>query len=151
MAPSPFPPLPMFLPWRIGRKPHKFSAVVLIAVVKRNKVPKDLQDCTVLNPFIDIKQNVSDVMDNASSEAIHVLQASESILSGMLSCDGIVVFNTKAQVLAYNGFVRLKTSSALGGARMRAYHTISKASNRCFVAAFIHSHDGKCLFWRRDT
>jgi hypothetical protein len=70
------------------------------------------------------------------------LQALESVVIGMFCCDGIVLFDTKANVVAYNAFIRLKASNVVGGARRRAYQALKDRIGKGVVAAFYQSQDG---------
>jgi len=112
----------------------------LIAVTKSKKVPAFLRDCIALDPPLDFSETIESV--RRDSAIIPQLQALESLICGMLCCDGIVIFNTKAQVLAYNGFIKLKTSNVIGGARRRAYDGLCNKLGKGLSAAFVQSRDG---------
>lgn len=112
----------------------------LIAVVAKNKVPTVLDDCTKTSPQISVSEAVDAVLKDAS--AIPQLSALESIVFGMLASDGIVVFDTKANIIAYNAFIRLKASNVVGGARRRAYGALCARVGKGVVAAFFLSQDG---------
>lgn len=112
----------------------------LIAVVERRKVPAFLSDCTNLEPQISLSEAVESVLRDPS--AIPKLHALESVVCGSLCCDGIVVFDTKANLIAYNAFIKLKASNVVGGARRRAYQALSERIGRGIRAAFIQSQDG---------
>lgn len=60
----------------------------------------------------------------------------------MLCCDGIVVFDTQARVVAYNGFIKLKASNIVRGARPRAYHALCEKVGKGLKADFFQSQDG---------
>ena len=112
----------------------------LIAVVSKSKVPAFLADCTATKPQISVSEAVDAVLKDAA--AIPQLSALESIVSGMLASDGIVVFDTKANIIAYNAFVRLKASNVVGGARRRAFGALCARVGSGLVAAFFLSQDG---------
>ena len=122
----------------------------LIAVVGTSKnIPKFLNDCTLIDPPLDLVDVVESSLGDASM--IPELYANESIVLGMFSCDGIVVFNTKAKILAYNAFIKLRTSDTAGGARRRAYQALcDKVDKKRLKAAFFHSQDGTSEIRRRE-
>jgi hypothetical protein len=112
----------------------------LIAVVSKPKVPAFLSDCTNLNPILSFSAAVESVLHN--SDTIPQLHALESLLYGMFRCDGIVIFDTKANLLAYNAFIKVKSSDVVGGARRRAFQALSDKVNKGLQAVFIQSQDG---------
>jgi hypothetical protein len=112
----------------------------LIAVVSKPGIPSFLTDSTKMSPAISLSDAVELVRRDAS--AIPQLQAIENIVCGMLCCDGIVVFDTQARVIAYNGFIKLKAASAVGGARRRAYHALCEKVGKGLKAVFFQSQDG---------
>jgi hypothetical protein len=70
------------------------------------------------------------------------LTATENIIYGMFGCDGIIVFDRSARVIAYNAFIKLKASGAVGGARRRAFEALSAKIGKGVKAAFFQSQDG---------
>jgi len=112
----------------------------LIAVVGTSRIPAFLGDCTKFKPPI----NLAEAVDAARRDgnAIPQLHAMEEIVCGMFCSDGVVVFDTKANVLAYNAFIRLKASNVVGGARRRAYQTLCDKVGHGIRAAFFQSQDG---------
>ena len=112
----------------------------LIVVVERPKTPPFLSDCTNLEPQISLSKAVESVRRDPST--IPQLYALESVVCGMLCCDGIVVFDTKANVIAYNAFIKLKASNVVGGARRRAYQALCDRIGKGIKAAFFQSQDG---------
>jgi hypothetical protein len=112
----------------------------LIAVISSKKIPGFLKDCIVLDPRIDLSESVEAV--RSDSAAITQLQALESLICGMFRSDGIVVFNGMAQVLAYNAFIKVKTTKVVGGARRRAYEAMCDKLGKGLRAAFFQSQDG---------
>ena len=112
----------------------------LVAIVPSSKIPRFLDDCTPLEPPICLSAAVEAVRNN--SNALPQLQALESLVCGMFCCDGIVVIDTKANVVAYNGFIRLEASNVVGGARKRAYQALCAKIGKGLVAAYYQSQDG---------
>lgn len=113
---------------------------VLVVVVPYSKFPKFLKDCTLLEPSICLSTVVEAVRNN--SNMLPQLQAVESLVCGMFCCDGIVVIDTKANVVAYNGFITLKASNVVGGARRRAYQALCEKVGKGLAAAYYQSQDG---------
>lgn len=118
----------------------------LIAVVANRKVPASLSDCTKLDPPIKFGEAVALVLREPS--AIPQLLALESVVCGMFCSDGIVVFDTKANVVAYNAFIKLKSSNVVGGARRRAYGALCTTVGKALKAAFFQSQDGSNDLWK---
>jgi hypothetical protein len=112
----------------------------LIGVVKSSKLPSFLSDCTVINPPIDLCGAVDAVLRDAA--AIVFLQALENLIVGIFNSDGIVIFNRQAQLLAYNCFIKLKSSKAVGGARRRAFEAMCNKLDKGIIAAYYQSQDG---------
>ena len=50
--------------------------------------------------------------------------------------------DTRASVMAYNSFIKLEASSAIGGARKRAYQALCKKVGKGLTAAYYQSQDG---------
>lgn len=66
-----------------------------------------------------------------------------SLLKGMFNSDGIVLFDNKGKLLAYNCFVKVTAKAGMvGGARKRAFTTLSQRIGNGLSAAFIQSQDG---------
>lgn len=120
----------------------------LIAVVEKPRVPAFLSDCTPLAPIISISEAVDAVLRDPS--AIPQLHALESVVCGMFCCDGIVIFDTKGNVIAYNAFIKLKASNIVGGARRRAFQALADKVGKGITAAFFESQDGASEL-RRQT
>ena len=116
----------------------------LVAVMKTQKLPKYLGDCTALSPPINLAAAVESA--RIHPEAIPGLNAIEHLVFGMLCCDGIVVFDTAANVLAYNAFIKLEASNAVGGARKRAFEALSQKLGSGLVASYYQSQDGATDF-----
>ena len=71
------------------------------------------------------------------------LSSAASLLEGMLNSDGIILFSNSAKILGFNYFVRAKPSTQQsGGARRRAFGTLSANLDKGICGAFIQSQDG---------
>lgn len=118
----------------------------IIAVVKKNILPEFLADATEMKAPLDFGELVEGIKNNPG-EAWREgeLTSYSRLLQGMLSCDGIVVFSRKAQVLAYNCFIQTAPASSdqiRGGARDRAFLTLAECVPKQLKAAFLLSQDG---------
>ena len=110
-------------------------------------------DGIILSEPINIEQLVDEYQKKRSDVSLGSLDAYSTLLSGMLSCDGIVLFNNKAQILGYNFFVqqdsseKLRPRELLGGARRRAFETLCKKTiDNKLLGCFIQSSDSASQF-----
>lgn len=67
----------------------------------------------------------------------------------MLDLDGITVVNSIGQIKAYNLFCKTEnmTNTVLGGARRRAYNTITNSKNSHYIGAYFQSQEGEVEFY----
>ena len=112
----------------------------LIAVVQRPRVPAFLRDSTELKPVLSVSAAVDAARRDAN--AIPQLHAAESLVCGMFCCDVVILFDTCANIIAYNGFIKLKASNVVGGARQRAFQSLCEKLGKGLKAVFFQSHDG---------
>jgi len=119
----------------------KLSVGTVVVVVDKPKVPRFLSDCTRFSPVLSISDAVQAVLKDLQN--LPQLHAIESLVHGAFCCDGIVIFDTQANLVAYNAFVRLKPSSTSGGARRRAYDALCNKLGKSMVAVFYQSQDGE--------
>jgi len=125
----------------------RLSHGALVAVSSKTKQPQFLRDGVVLERPIAIPQLIIDIEDKRKSE-IELISIS-SLIRGMLSSDGIVLFDNKGRLLSYNCFIALdKTLAAAiaGGARRRAYESLSRRVGTSLSAVFMQSQDGGTYF-----
>jgi hypothetical protein len=105
-------------------------------------------DAVKLDEPIDLARQLEQLADDATSLAFFELSTSIELVAGMLSSDGITVFDTRGRVLAFNWFIRtdtrkLSARESLGGARHRAFSALSGlVDKRQIVGCFIRSSDG---------
>lgn len=114
----------------------------IVAVCKR-RLPKYLSDGVCLPESIDFAALVGKALRDR--EELHALNSVMPLLKGMFNSDGIVVFNHKAKVIAYNCFIRLpaqKTRAIVGGARRRAFNALINKLGIGLVAIYMQSQDG---------
>lgn len=134
----------------IGKTLEKALAAchgTLIAITKRDKVPLFLTDGVILDFPIDLRNAVlSKFTDSKEILAEHKLNGYAALIQGMVSSDGITVFNTKGKLLAYNCFIKstnqINGEKILGGARTRAYEALKSKIGNGIEAVFIQSQDG---------
>lgn len=127
----------------------KKSHGCLIAVSKTSNVPLSLvSDGTCLSEPINFQSLVSMSLER-EKDAGNLISMGQ-LLEGMLSSDGIVVFDNSAQLLAFNCFTplpeRTDGNSSLGGARYRAYKALSTLLDNELDAVFMQSQDGFTQF-----
>ena len=123
----------------------------LIAVTKSSRVPVFLRDGVLLKQPLDLQSAVLEKhRTSTDTVAEHRLVANASLVRGMISSDGITVFNTKGKLLAYSCFIRspnhIGGKPVVGGARTRAYEALCKKIGNGIEAVFIQSQDGWTKF-----
>ncbi len=120
----------------------------LIVVCRSSKPPEWLSDGTVLTTCIDIADEVKKIKNTKGTD-FSTLVSFGSILRGMISSDGIVVFSNDAKILAYNCFIKSSgKGTPYGGARRRAFDELCKKIRKGICAVFIQSQDGWTDFRR---
>ena len=76
----------------------------------------------------------------------------EDLIVNMLGTDGITIFNPKAQLIAFRGFVALDTTSkVLGGARRLAFDSLKRTYSDYILAAYFQSQDGGNIYFESPT
>jgi hypothetical protein len=120
----------------------------LIAVSSEEKVPALLSDDgVILERPIDFSELVKEVATRQTDSA--QLDSKGTLLKGMLNSDGIIVFNRNAKLLGFNCFVKFADANeVVGGARKRAFATLSSNIGTALHAAFMQSQDGWSDFKR---
>jgi len=117
----------------------------LIAVTDSDSAPECLaQDGIILDEPIDfyrlVEQAIKDKGDTSN------LESKGALLQGMLNSDGITLFDSRSRLLGYNCFVKPdseeETLSINGGARKRAFGSLSSKVGTELSAVFIQSQDG---------
>lgn len=117
----------------------------LIAVLSNPEIPQFLQDGSILDSPLDFPAILTEFQKKNEQVNEHKLNSYKSLISGMISSDGIVVFDTKARLLAFNCFVQSpqQDQKVNGGARTRAYEALcTHVLNGELNTAFIRSQDG---------
>jgi hypothetical protein len=122
----------------------------LIAVVPHNSKAwkRSASDAVILEEPIDLARQLERHTNDPSSSVLFELLTSVDLVAGMLSSDGITVFDTAGRVLAFNWFIQTDTRSLtarekLGGARHRAFAALMGLVDKERArGAFIRSSDG---------
>jgi hypothetical protein len=114
----------------------------IIAVTNMTKPPVFIAgDGVLLESPIDF----CDLVCQLQKESIDstVLTNKGSLLKGMLNSDGIILFDDRGKLLAYNCFVKVKhEAGVIGGARRRAFGALKAKIGKGLAAAFMQSQDG---------
>jgi len=120
----------------------RVSHGTLIAVTKKPEPPKSLfNDGLKLDEPIDFPDLIRRL--KRSEVSAEPLASAAALLEGMLNSDGIILFDRAARLLGFNYFVRAKNAAnEVGGARRRAFATLSSHIGKGLVGAFIQSQDG---------
>lgn len=123
------------------------GTLACVKSVKKKKIPRKLEDGIILKSKINIPNSIKDVLDKNDLQANAILEGEFSLISGMMQSDGITIFNSAGEVLAYNVFVKhpqkvLNTRTS-GGARSRTFLTLCDMIGNDVVSAYIQSQDGK--------
>jgi hypothetical protein len=150
---------------KVSFQPDRFGAFVtrvlatavrrchgtLVAVTHPTTVglPAILKDAVNLEPSLDLVERFRlHSEENMTASSVSRLQAAAELLSGFVCSDGITVFSTTGQVLAYRAFVKNDgpDQPSQGGARTRAFKALEAAVGTSLQAAFFRSQDGRTDF-----
>ena len=114
----------------------------IVAVTNMKHVPKFLSDDgTILDHPINYTELVCNTKNNTISQ--FCLDNNGYLLKGMLNTDGIIIFDNKARLLGYNCFIKnSKNIAVIGGARKRAFASLSSKIGKGLCAVFMQSQDG---------
>ncbi len=127
----------------------------LISILNRNismdALKEEEQDGTYLPLAIDFEALVGESIESPSRETSVNLNAYASIVRGALSQDGIVVFTSKGELIAFHLIIKPRKNDGqeiVGGARTRAFsHMIN---SKLFSACFFKSQDGNLKIWKEN-
>ncbi|QJX49045.1 hypothetical protein HMJ29_19900 [Hymenobacter taeanensis] len=115
-------------------------------------LPKPINLIDKLKKFrLEIDQNGQPLLKNNSE-----LDSYIQLIVGMMLSDGITIFSTTGSVLAYNVFIKDKSSQkktvqkASGGARTRAFEYLCKLPKSKVSAVFMQSQDGAIKFFENE-
>ncbi|MGH9533416.1 MAG: hypothetical protein ACRD2E_01005 [Terriglobales bacterium] len=108
----------------------------------------EFRDGIVIDPGLDFFGAYDAYRSDQSAESILTMQSAEELLGGILRSDGIVVFDTRARLLAYRvffGAARVAGPAAgalVGGARRRAFEGARAMVGPKLAALLFRSQDG---------
>ena len=117
----------------------------LIAVTATGQeIPASLNDMVRLEPYIDLADRLRQHRLDCSPRSLVALQAASNLLQGIISSDGITVFEQGGKLLGYRAFIQSPAPppGTTGGARTRAFNALSEKVGSEFKAAFFCSQDG---------
>jgi hypothetical protein len=107
-------------------------------------------DGTFLPNPINICEQIGDFLAEQSMESGAKLQATATLIRGMLRSDGITLFSDNGCIVGFRIFIgkadatgsRTGQTKIIGGARRRAYDTMKTKLGQGLVATFFRSQDG---------
>ncbi len=128
----------------------------ILATTRSNNLRgiSELKDAIPVVPKLDIYAAFMGYREIGSAESIVTLQNRESLLTGLLHCDGIVMFNTQGCVIAYRVFYRpgsqdpVRAEPLAGGTRRRAFEGAKTLVGSSLVSMLFRSQDGLTLHFR---
>lgn len=126
--------------------------LALVIPCKEHTIPKKLKDSTKLKSPICISQRINELLSNKDNVYSNDrVESYTSIIMGMLLSDGITIFNSQGDVLAFRSFVKHsakdKTKEITGGARSRTFFKLKDmVANREILSAFMQSQDGAIFY-----
>ncbi|MCI4624824.1 MAG: hypothetical protein L3V56_02580 [Candidatus Magnetoovum sp. WYHC-5] len=128
----------------ILRKGHGTLAVV---ISHENEIPDNFRDSIKLDTSIKVLERISTFKTQRDVDTNKRLESSVELTKGMLLSDGITIFNTKGDVIAYKAFVKrsieTEDGKVHGGARSRAFNVLCKmVEDGLIVSTFMQSQDG---------
>lgn len=112
-----------------------------------NQPPEGFSKSVWLNPPLAWVDAFEEARTQKTADSLALLQSVESLVTGMVGSDGVVVFSTEGQVLGYRAFLsprdeERKFQTADGGGRRRTYELMLARLGDAFAAAFFRSQDG---------
>ena len=101
-----------------------------------------------LSSPIDLAGAHRRAVEGKDAQSLADLQASEALLGGMISSDGVVVFGTNGTILGYRIFLKpldeeKKDLPEKGGGRRRTYALMQRRLGNELKATFFRSQDGE--------
>lgn len=119
----------------------------LIAVVPHGSgIPNELNDVIKFNKPVDLHSRlVAHSNEGRTAVSVSHLQTAADLLEGLISSDGIIVFDTTGNVLGYRAFIVGDDGAVLseGGARSRAFRAMKLLNSTVLRAGFFRSQDGR--------
>lgn len=111
-----------------------------------SRAPKFLaKDGMLFDTPIDFQQMVASVPDDGVE--LESFDKKADLVKGMLRSDGISVFSDHGRLLGYRCFISTsQPAGVIGGARKRAFFTLTKHLRRGLSAVLVQSQDGATQF-----
>ncbi len=126
----------------------------LVAVLDSNKpqIPESLSDVVKIAPPLDLYERFNlHIEEGKTAGSVSRLQAAVDLLVGLISSDGITVFDSRGRVIGYRAFIKSDGQPAQGGARTRAFEAMKALVGGDLKAAFFRSQDGRVEFKSVDA
>ena len=117
----------------------------MLAVTSMRKPPKVLSgDAVLLDEPIDFPLLIRELKkDGRTGTMRYVVERKAELVEGMISSDGITLFDEHGRLLGYRCFIHVpRAGRVTGGARRRAFVTLRSHVGRGISAAFMQSQDG---------
>jgi hypothetical protein len=114
------------------------------------QAPEALRDGVWFSQAIDLADALHTAIGSKDAQTLATLEAYEALVAGMVASDGVVVFGTRGNILAYRVFLKpsdeeKKDLPEKGGGRRRTYALMLHRLGPNLKAAFFRSQDGNTL------
>ncbi len=119
-----------------------------VVINSKMEIPDEIQDGVILEDPISLSETLCSFLAAKDIDSYCMTMAATSLMKGMLSCDGIVIFNSYGEIVGYNSFYKPKANidfqnMIMGGARQRTYSGLSSIVPDKLSAVLIKSQDGQ--------
>lgn len=139
---------------RVLTESIRSSHGALVAVVQSDltSLPAEFSEYVALSSPLGFEEAFRSLRISRDATSLSLLQARETLLSGMIASDGVTILGTNATLRAFRLFVRpteaesKAMASVRGGGRTRAFEVLKSRIGAPFVAAFFRSQDGRTEF-----
>lgn len=126
------------------------GTILICGDSEKLKCADTLIDATWLSPPLDFWKAFKDYRSLDSSQSLLQLQHLEELLGGLMNSDGMILFDSRGNVLAYRVFYQggsaASGASQVGGARRRAFEGVKSLVGANVKAVLFRSQDGNMLF-----
>jgi hypothetical protein len=122
---------------------------ILVCVNGNAEDVEGLADFVPVNPALDFYSGFAAYRSSDRADVLVGVQRAEELLRGFAQCDGILVFNQTAQVIAYRAFYNAPAAGAegiSGGARRRAFEGLKSKLGSGLTAILFRSQDGLTIY-----
>ncbi len=133
----------------ILRQSH--GALIAVVSSETQELGELFKDGVVLESPLDLHLPMAQFSANGDAASLSKVQATESLLKGMVCSDGITILGSDATVRAFRVFVKpsheetdsLANLNVRGGARARAFALLKCRIGQHLLSAFFRSQDGQ--------